>query len=189
MTSLQIKEYLIAHDEQVTRQFFFEDCRPLFTSIISNIFHERIDFDEFVSELYLHLMENDAYRLRQFEGRSSIYQWLKVTAIRFFLEKRDKMIEKDSEEHLIEQATPNELIDTEPNWSAKMDVEHLLALMPNKRYVYVIRRLLLEDCPPEEVARELNVTIDNLYNIKKRAVAALTAIALYERKAYEKSIR
>lgn len=189
MTSLQIKEYLIAHDEQITRQFFFEDCRPLFLSIMRHVFDEKVDYNEMVNELYLYLMEDNARRLCQFEGRSSIYQWIKVIAIRFFIEKRDKMIEKDSEEHLIEQAAPNELIDAEPNWSAKMDVERLLALMPNKRYVYVIRRLLLEDCPPEEVARELDVTIDNLYNIKKRAVAALTAIALYERKAYEKSIR
>jgi hypothetical protein len=70
-----------------------------------------------------------------------------------------------------------------------MDVEHLFARMPNQRYVHVIRRLVLEEASPKTVADELGITIDNLYNIKKRAMAALTAVALNETKAYEKSIR
>ena len=98
MTDIQLIEHLIARDERVTKQFFFEDCRPLFMSIVHTIFHEKADFDELISELYLHLMEDDARRLRQFQGRSSIYQWIKTVAIRFFLEKRDQMIEKESEE-------------------------------------------------------------------------------------------
>jgi hypothetical protein len=145
MTDIQLIEHLIARDERVTKQFFFEDCRPLFMSIVHTIFHEKADFDELISELYLHLMEDDARRLRQFQGRSSIYQWIKTVAIRFFLEKRDQMIEKESEEHLLEQAADDELIEMEPRWSAKMDMEALFALMPNQRYVYVIRRLVLNE--------------------------------------------
>ena len=180
---------LIVRDEQATQQFFFQDCRSLFMSIIHTIFEEKADYNELISEFYLHLMEDDARRLRQFQGRSSIYQWIKTVAIRFFLEKRDEMIEKDSKEHLLEQVAISETIEAEPRWSAKMDVENLFALMPNKRYVYVIRRLVLEEASPQTVADELGITIDNLYNIKKRAIAALTAIALNETKAYERSIQ
>lgn len=189
MTDIQLIEHLIARDERVTKQFFFEDCRPLFMSIVHNVFQEKVDYDDMISELYLYLMEDDARRLRQFQGRSSIYQWIKTVAIRFFLEKRDQMIEKESQEHLLEQVANDELIEMEPRWSAKMDMEALFALMPNQRYVYVIRRLVLNEAEPQAVADELGVTIDNLYNIKKRAIAALTAIALHERKRYERSIR
>ena len=133
MTDLQLIEHLIARDERVTKQFFFEDCRPLFMSIVHNVFQEKVDYDDMISELYLYLMEDDARRLRQFQGRSSIYQWIKTVAIRFFLEKRDQMIEKESEEHLLEQAANDELIEMEPRWSAKMDMEALFALMPNQR--------------------------------------------------------
>ena len=80
----QLINDLIARDERVTQQFFFKDCRPLFMSIIHYIFQDKVEYDELINELYLHLMENDARRLRQFEGRSSIFQWLKTTAIRFF---------------------------------------------------------------------------------------------------------
>lgn len=178
MNDQQIVDCLISRDEGVTAQFFFKDCRPLFTSIVHNVFDNKIDYDELISEFYLHLMENDAHRLRQFEGRSSIFQWMKVVAIRFFLEKRDQVIEKDSEEHLLEQASNSEIIETESQWTAKMDVERLLSQIPNQRYAYVIRKLILEEIPPQKLAIELGVTVDNLYNIKKRAMEALTTIAL-----------
>jgi hypothetical protein len=96
MTEQQIIDGLIARDERVTEQFFFGNCRPLFRSIIRYVFSYDVDYDEFVNEFYLYLMENDAYRLRQFQGRSSIYQWLKVVAIRYFVSKRDGMIDTQS---------------------------------------------------------------------------------------------
>lgn len=96
MTDQQIIEALIARDEQVTEQFFFGNCRPLFLSIIGYVFSYEVDYDEFVNEFYLHLMENDAYRLRQFQGRSTVYQWMKVVATRFFIAKRNNLIENDN---------------------------------------------------------------------------------------------
>jgi hypothetical protein len=50
--------------------------------------------------------------------------------------------------------------------------------MTNERYVSVIRRLILEEATPEGVAMEMGVNVDNLYNIKKRAIKALTLIAI-----------
>ena len=64
MTDQQIIEALISRDEWVTLQFFFRKCRPLFMSIMRHVFSYEVDYDEFVNEFYLHLMENDAYRLR-----------------------------------------------------------------------------------------------------------------------------
>ena len=188
MTDQQIIEALIARDEQVTKQFFFENCRPLFSSIMRYIFSYEVDYDEFVNEFYLHLMENDAYRLRQFQGRSTIYQWMKVIAIRYFIAKRDGMIDNESKDALLDSVVQSETVDEEKKITAKMDIEHLFSLMPNRRYVYVIRRLVLQEAEPKVVAQELRTNVDNLYNIKKRAIAALTEIALKEAEKYEKEI-
>lgn len=188
MSEKDIIDALIAHDEYVTEQFFFKNCRPLFMSIIRNVFNYNVDYDEFVNEFYLHLMENNAYRLRQFQGRSTIYQWLKVIAIRYFIAKRDGLIENESNDTLLESIAQTKEGDCEKAMMGKMDIENLFSLMPNKRYVYVIKRLLLEEAEPKVVAEELNTSVDNLYNIKKRAFAALTAIALREVERYEKEI-
>ena len=182
----EIVEKLIKRDAKVTDEFFFTRCRPLFISIIRFVFSYPVDYDEFVNEFYIHLMENDAYRLRQFQGRSSVYQWMKVVAIRFFIAKRDDMIDDTSKETLLDCASQSEVVDTERRMSAVMDVRSLMDMMPNRRYAYVIKRLLLEDAEPKVVAYELGVSIDNLYNIKKRAITALTGIALNEMEKYEK---
>lgn len=188
MTDREIVEKLIEHDNTMTDEFFFTRCRPLFYSIIRQVFAYPVDFDEFVNEFYLYLMENDAYRLRQFEGRSSIYQWMKVVAIRYFIAKRDNMIDDASKEALLDCVAQTETVDSEKKTAATMDVCSLLSKMPNRRYAYVIKRMILDDAEPKVVADELGVSIDNLYNIKKRALTALTAIALNEIEKYGQKI-
>lgn len=187
MTDKEIVDKLIQRDNEVTDEFFFTRCRPLFITIIRFVFSYPVDYDEFVNEFYIHLMENDAYRLRQFQGRSSVYQWMKVVAIRFFIAKRDDMIDNTSKETLIDCASQSEVVDTERRMSAVMDVRNLMGLMSNRRYAYVIKRLILDDAEPAKVARELRTNTDNLYNIKKRAVAALTDLALKEMEKYGKA--
>ena len=184
-----IIELLIAKDNRVTQEFFFKNCRPLFISIIRYVFSYKVDYDEFVNEFYLHLMENDAYRLRQYEGRSSIYQWIKITAIRYFIAKRKRMIDMEPKDSHKKHNIKEESVDYETNNSAKIDIENLLKIMPNKRFVYVIRRVILEEAEFKEVANELNVSLENLYNIKKRAIASMTQIALNEIEKYGKSNR
>ena len=184
MTDQEIIQGLIARDNRVTREFFFDKCRPLFYSIMQKVFDYEVEYDEMVNELYVYLMENDAIKLRNFEYRSSVYQWLKVLAIRFFINKRGRMIDDTSQE------TPydgrQQMVDSEKDMSAEGDMERLFDNMPSKRYVYVIRRLILEDCEYEDLAKEMNITTANLYNIRRRAMAQLTRAALNDIKKYGK---
>ena len=184
MTDKEIIEGLIARDNRVTKDFFFVKCRPLFCSIIQNVFDYEVNYDEFVNELYVYLMANDASKLRNFGYRSTVYQWLKVLAIRFFINKRGRMIDDNTQENPYDGR--NQTADTEKDMTAEGDLERLFLKMPNKRYVYVIRRLVLEDWEPEQLAQEMNVTTANLYNIKRRAMAQLTRAALKDIKEYGK---
>ena len=184
MTDQEIIQGLIARDNGVTEEFFFRKCRPLFCSIIQKVFDYKVDYDEFVNELYVYLMENDAAKLRNFEYRSTVYQWLKVLAIRFFLNKRNRMIDDITKE--TPYSGERQIADSEKNMTAEGDIERLFDNMLNKRYVHVIRRLVLEDCEPEQLAQEMNITIANLYNIKRRAILQLTDAALNDIKKYGK---
>jgi len=182
MTDQQIIKALIARDNAITQEFFFERCKPLFYAIIRNVFSYEVDYDEFVNELYVYLMENDAARLKQFEGRSSLYQWIKVTATRFFIKKRDLLIEDTSKETPIDE----EIMVERPATASLLDVQRLLDAMPNKRYVVVIRKLMIEEYSPEELAAEMHITTDNLYNIKRRAMMQLMQVALNDIRYYGK---
>ena len=184
MTDREIIQGLIERDNKVTKEFFFEKCYPLFCSIISFVFDYEVDYDEFVNELYVYLMENDAQKLRNFEYRSSVYMWMKILPTRFFIKKRVLMIDDSTRETLYDgreqKAAP------ESDMSAVGDLERLFKAMPTQRYVYVIRRLVLDDLEPEQLAKEMGITTANLYNIKKRAMAQLTRVALNDSKEYGK---
>ena len=182
LSDKEIINGLIAHDNKITETFFFRKCRPLFISIINHVFSYEVDYDEFVNELYVYLMIDDAAKLRGFQYRSSLYQWLKVIAIRYFVKKRDKMIEdKSSETPYNECVNASNEID-----SSLVDLKHLFELMPNQRYVYIIKRLVIDGIEPGDLAQELNITVANLYNIKRRAMAQLTRIALKDVEDYGK---
>lgn len=178
-----IIEGLIAHDNFITEDFFFDKCRGLFCSIINKVFDYDVDYDEFVNELYAYLMENDAARLRSFDYRSSVYQWLKVTAIRYFMKKREQLIEERSKETHYEKDQENQSAQ-DSCYPASDDLQRLFESMPNRRYAYVIRSLMIEDRDPDALAQEMNVTKANLYNIKKRALAQLTHVALKDIEEY-----
>lgn len=180
MTDQEIIKRLIDREEAFTRDFFFIRCRPLFFSIIDKVFSCKVEFNEFVNEFYLYLMENDAYRLKQFQYRSSIYQWIKVVAIRYFVKKRDSMIENTSQETLFNTIANTHCTNDDVKIISEIDEKRLLHVMTNRRFAYVLKRLIVEQEDPKIVAEELNVTIANLYNIKKRAIASLTTILLNE---------
>ncbi len=186
MTDQEIVKALIRRDSRVTAQFFFKDCRPLMLSIIHRVFDkQKVDYDEIISELYIHLMENDAHRLRQFKFESTLYQWLKTTAIRFCLKlKADvKVIDGESQEPLDNRSRNTGSTESS---QAKMDINALLRQMRNQRYAKVIRMLMIDEMTPDEVAKAFYVTVDNLYNIKRRAMAALADVALKDKRHYER---
>lgn len=178
MTDIELRDALIAGDEGATEEFFFNKCRPLFISVIRRVFDYEVDYDECISELYIHLMEDDARRLKQFEGRSTIFQWMKIVATRFFISIRRKVIENNSSDHLLDVAVKHNVMSSESQNDAQVDIAMLLDKMPNSRYAMVLKRLIIEDADPQEVADEMDIKIDNLYNIKKRAIAALMRLAL-----------
>ena len=186
MDNWVIIDGLIKGDENIHRQFLFEDCRPLFTSIINNTFPYHVDYDEFVNEFYIYLMENDAARLKQFKGKSSIYQWLKTVALRYALKLRKNGTVID----INPQKPPynNEVSsDNESCEQAKMDIEALLSRIGNERQVYVIRRHIIDGIDEPTLAEELGVKVSNLYNIKKRAMTALMKVALTDIQQYGKT--
>ncbi len=178
MDDRDIIQGLMNRDNQITDQFFYVKCRPLLTAILRLVFDQYVDYNEKVSDLYDYLMEDDGIKLRQFQYRCSVFQWMKVVATRFFIRQRNKMIENSHKQPPYDDGYDERVIDPANEISDGIDVEHLLQLMDNQRYVNVIRNLVLKDIDPQSYADQIGVTVDNLYNIKKRAMSALTRIAI-----------
>ena len=187
MNDRELVEALLNKDPFVTKLFYYRNCRPLFLSLIHRLERDgRVwEYDEVVSEIYALLMEDDGRRLRSFGFECSFYQWVKVVSLRHLIAKMDKVvIDSESQEPLYERESEQSVDESAEQSTARADLERLLELMPNQRYATVIRKLTLEGYESEELAREMDVRISNLYNIKKRAMAQLTEVALFDKKKY-----
>ena len=182
-TDKKIVSGVLLDDERSVCRFFFEECAPIFEYIIRVVFNQQVEKDELISEYYLYLKEKNWHKLRQFNHRCQLKTWISVTATRFFIKKRTELIKNESSEHLIEEQTTEDY-DT----FSEEDITNLLNGL-KERYRFVIQKLILEDREPQKVAEEMGVTVDNLYNIKRRALLQLAGIvkkeviyAEYERK-------
>lgn len=57
-----------------------------------------------------------------------------------------------------------------------IDIRNAIKNLKNIRYQEVIIALDLHDVQPEELAKQMNITVDNLYNIHRRALLSLKSV-------------
>jgi len=182
-TDKEIVDGILRNDSAIIEHFFFRECKPLFVYIIRSVFDGNQEINELVNELYLYLRHDDWYKVRQFDYRSKLITWISVVAIRFFQKKRALMIDSDPIETLYDQNTFWQ--ETGISQDRRMDVRKAIAQMPNERYQHVIVELELKERNPEELAQEMNITIDNLYNIRRRARLQLKTIMVRKEDYYD----
>lgn len=158
------------------------------------IFNGRAEVDEIRNAVYLHLMEDDCRRFKLVNDTAALLGWINRTAVRYLIRHKGEFVPEWKPETVDEEQDDDEMTEkqiqrktpdvSEATTEAYFDTERLLSAMHNARYVMVIRELCLSEREPTEVADEMGITVANLYNIKKRALAALTKVALKDIKHY-----
>ena len=172
ITDKKMVSNVLLDDEKSIQRLFFEKCTPIFRYIIRKIFNYQVEENELINELYLYLKENDWYKLRQFDYRSKLTTWISRVAFNFFTNKKEELKINPSTEYLLtEQITDDYALSMVDD-----DAENLLSELKNKRYRFVIRKLILEGYEPQEIADEMGITVNNLYAIKCRALQQLKEI-------------
>lgn len=166
---------ILGNDKELIKHFFTKKCSGLFTYILMNVFDGNIDRDELVSELYLFMAHNDWQVFRNFQYRSSLMTYVTVVAVRFFQKRRARLIDLPGTTDLNNKTEGAAPIVNIPN-ERRIDIQTALQKMPNERYRKVIEVLDLQDVRPELLAEEMNVTVDNLYNIHRRALMQLRLV-------------
>ena len=182
-TDEQIIDGLINNDHSMIEYFFFKKCKSLFAYIIQSVFDYQIDERILINELYIYLQVNDWYKLKQFNYRSKLTTWTSVVAVRYFQKKRDILIESETSQALNGKTdygfNPNFCIEQ------KIDIRDALSRMQNIRYRHVIEMLDLQEMRPDLLAEQMNVTVDNLYNIHRRALLQLRILMCRKEDYYD----
>lgn len=167
----EIVKGILNDDKPLITYFFTQKCLGLVRYILRNVFDNNIKEKEIINELYLFLAQNNWQIFRQFQFRSSLMTYVSVVASRFFLIKRDKLI--DSKINIAPIVNESIIHNTIRVLEQRIDIREALKKMQNERYRKVIELLDLKDIHPETVAKEMNITVDNLYNIHRRALIQL----------------
>ena len=172
LSERELIEQIVCNNNFIIEYFFFEKCSSMFGYIVGQIFSYKVNKDELVNELYIYLAEDNWEKVKGFNYQSKFTTWLSVVAIRFFSKKRNELIENTSSEALIIEKTES----MQDKIQQKIDIEYFLSKITLERYRFVIQELILKERVPQELADEMEITIDNLYNIKRRALQQLVSI-------------
>lgn len=177
---LHIAQSIVRKDEQVTIDFLYVRCYPLFNSVFHRFYTDCSCVREFIDEIYLLVMTpskvTGKVKLENYRGESTLFTWFKVVALSYCFKKFKRRIdvveqverqEKNTSDDSFAEETASIGLDfTNMN---SMDVEMVINLMPNLRYRAIIRLRYLEDKSNEETAQILGMSMENYYNSHKRA--------------------
>lgn len=185
MKDLQIAKSLINRDERVTREYFYQQCFPLFKSIYDNYYTDCVNCKEFIDEIYLVVLSpsktTGKCQMENFRGESTLTSWLKAACL-FYCYKQYDIKGKLPKYESIPNSDEDNIEDLGDRLGAmggsveidfsdmnREDVLVILSQMPNKRYRELIRLRYLEQKTNEETAEELGMSMKNYYNKHKLA--------------------
>lgn len=133
-----------------------------------------VPVDDLIQELYLYLSSNDWERLKKYDSSLSFDRWFSVVSYRFFKDYSHSMI--DSRHQIpITNIEDQQLLNagTSQMNHIMMDIRQGFDELEPPRDREILTALILDDEEPQQVADRYGVTVDNLYNIKRRALAKL----------------
>lgn len=161
---------ILSDNEETIRYYFYEKCKPIFRVINRKFFFNQVDERELISELYIHLSENDWYNLRTFDDNiSNLKTWTSTVAHNLFKDKkiRKKLIKQvSSSENIMPELITEEYF----NNMFLEDMENLLKKIKYKEYRFVIQKVVFEGYELQKIADEMGIAIDDFYTLKSRAL-------------------
>ena len=170
----EIVEGLIAKDNYITREFFWNQCCGIFNHIIYSLYDDHPQKEslkeKLIQELYLYLLDNDAHVLRTFNYESSLLTWLRQVAYRFYERKLDKENKKKEAEDDVASSFDDDSSREYETEETRKKVQQVLEAMPDQELAYILSRKYLDDCCYKTLALELGKTTAYLYVLKQRAV-------------------
>lgn len=171
---------LLKRDSNVTRDFIYRKCYPLFKSVFDNYHTDCSSCVEFINEIYIHIMTPDKdtglCKLQNFRYQSTLFTWLKTVCLFYCYKKYERKsrlkterISENFNEEGVRLPVESESIAFEDAIFGLEDVGTILRLMPNRRYSMLIKLRYVDEHTNEETAQMLGMNMNTFYNKHKLA--------------------
>ena len=175
ITDKQLVEGLLRNEESVIQYVFYEHFDSLLRyNALKVAANKNVQFEDLVQELYLYVSRNGWEKLRRYDVQMPFANWFSVVSYRFFKDYTHSMI--DSTQTLPIEDVDDRRVFLQGNnafSSIVMDIKNAIRKSKPPRDRQILEALVLNEEEPAEVAERFSVTVDNLYNIKRRALAKL----------------
>lgn len=170
-TDLIFIEALKMGSNEISRQFFYKEIGGILHKIRMDVFRGNVDFDELVSELYLYLSRDNWTKFDGFDGKNGcrLRTWMIPVAWRYFMSIRERLLYPENNDY--NPVAIRYYANDDLRIQIAIDVNAVLSKMPNRRYSEIIRLLLIEGYTAKDVADMLDMRVENVYNLKHRAIA------------------
>lgn len=182
LTDAQLVGKLIANDEAVISFVFYEKYASLFrVNAAKTVAKKGLDYDDLVQDFYLYLSKNNWEKLRKYDPAYPFASWLTVISYRFFKDCGRSLIDSANNMPMDDLDDKNPFIASQTKIDLiMMDIKKAIAKLKPPRDRQIVEALLIDEEEPAEVAERFGVTVDNLYNIKRRGIAKLAKLHLKE---------
>ena len=175
ISDAELIKRLLYNDEKAIRYVFYGHYRPLLQyNAYKTAGNKDVDLDDLIQELYLYVSKNDWEKLRKYSPEYPFEKWFSVVSYRFFKDFTASMI--DSRRNLPIDNIEERMVMFQQTQVEKMmaaDIKNAIVLVKPPRNAQILKALIIDEEEPAEVAKRFDVTVDNLYNIKRRALAKL----------------
>lgn len=171
----QLVAELLAGNEGALHYVFYDHFKPLLKmNAYKAAGTKLVTYDDLVQELYLYLSSNNWEKLRKYNPERPFVNWFSVVSYRFFKDFSRSMIDS-SDQIPISNMNDHQtaFMSNGTIGTIMMDIKQAISKLKPPRDSQILEALLLRDEEPEIVAKRHNVTVDNLYNIKRRAIVKL----------------
>lgn len=175
LTDQQIVKAILDRDAFVTKEFLFRKCYPLFKAVYDKYFTDCETCTELINEIYVYILvpqkTTGISKLAAFGFRCSLTMWLKVVVENYChqLYARRLDIDEGADIGNDRNLPGDDSIKANTRNMDMNDLYQIFSMMPNQRYRKLIEHRYVDDFTNEETAQLLAVTMDNYYNMHKRA--------------------
>ena len=135
----------------------------------------RSEIFDSIKAAYLYISSNGWEKLRRYDASKYPFaNWFSVVSYRFFKDSVRSLIDSSSQMPINDM---NDHDSTMPSGNVistlMMDIKEILKKFKPPRDREILTAFLIYDEEPDTIAKRIGVTIDNLYNIKRRALDRL----------------
>lgn len=166
---------LIRNDEAAIRYVFYDHYSLLLSRNAAKATQGKpILLSDLIQELYLYISKDNWAKLRKYDPSMPFVNWFSVVSYRFFKDFSRSMIDSASQVPISiasDHSSAFGLVKTGDH--VMMDILNALSKLMPPRDREILEALLLRDEEPEKVAARHQITVENLYNIKRRTLAKL----------------